>query len=184
MQTFLPFPDYVACAKVLDNKRLGSQCKECKQIITALYAGEGAWRNHPATKMWEDYPYQLCIYMLAMCNEWSDRGNKIREEVSWLINHEFYAHAQLISEPKKPAWLGDERLHSSHRQALLVKNWKHYKHHFADMEGVKKTPLSAQYFWPSHCIKYGGKGSGYLEGKYVLPKPKETKTNCIIKVSF
>jgi Pyrimidine dimer DNA glycosylase len=36
MQTFLPYPDFVACARVLDSRRLGKQRVEALQILRAL----------------------------------------------------------------------------------------------------------------------------------------------------
>ncbi|MFN7881952.1 MAG: pyrimidine dimer DNA glycosylase/endonuclease V, partial [bacterium] len=33
MQTFLPSPSFAESARILDNKRLGKQRVECKQIL-------------------------------------------------------------------------------------------------------------------------------------------------------
>lgn len=50
MQTFLPYSDFALCAKVLDNKRLGKQIVECRQIMQCLLGLREGWRNHPAEK--------------------------------------------------------------------------------------------------------------------------------------
>ena len=57
MQTFLPYTDFIKGAKCLDYKRLGKQRIEAKTIYDILTgnAKSNAWKNHPATKMWEDY---------------------------------------------------------------------------------------------------------------------------------
>ena len=44
MQTFLPYSNYPASARVLDNKRLGKQRVEVLQILKAL-AGESKFES-------------------------------------------------------------------------------------------------------------------------------------------
>lgn len=39
MQTFLPYPNFAASARVLDNRRLGKQRVECVQILKAIQPG-------------------------------------------------------------------------------------------------------------------------------------------------
>jgi hypothetical protein len=41
-----------------------------------------------------------------------------------------------------PPWLGDERLHRSHRSALVRKDPRHYRDRFDDVED------DVAYFWP------------------------------------
>ena len=55
MQTFLPYPDFQKTAQCLDNKRLGKQRVEARQIISTLEGKSNGWRNHPAVKMWKGY---------------------------------------------------------------------------------------------------------------------------------
>lgn len=49
MQTFLPYPDFRATAKVLDRQRLGKQRVETKQILLALErpGTPTGWGRHP-----------------------------------------------------------------------------------------------------------------------------------------
>lgn len=49
MQTFLPVPDFLETAKILDNKRLNKQIVEAYQI----FSGRVPTKNHPACLMWE-----------------------------------------------------------------------------------------------------------------------------------
>jgi hypothetical protein len=54
MQTFLPHRNFDKTAKHLDRKRLIKQSVENLQVLkslSGLYAS-GAWKNHPAVKMW------------------------------------------------------------------------------------------------------------------------------------
>ena len=58
MQTFLPHRDFAKTAKHLDRKRLIKQSVENLQILKSLaglYGETGAWRNHPAVKMWKGH---------------------------------------------------------------------------------------------------------------------------------
>lgn len=136
MQTFLPYQDFYKCASVLDYRRLGKQRLECKQIILALTGQTNAWRNHPCTKMWDGYVPFLACYGLAVCTEWINRGYK-DSLLPFMLAYS-YRH---ISD-KVPYWLGDERLHRSHRAALLYKQPEHY-----NQFGWSEEP-ELNYYWP------------------------------------
>ena len=140
MQTFLPSPSYEESARVLDNKRLGKQRVETKQILLALGKSEGGWVNHPATKMWRGHEVSLCQYGYAMCWEWQRRGYK-----DTLMD--FFAEAlhQYQSDGRSfmpPAWLGEEDLHASHRSNLLRKDPDFYAQH------GWTEPNDLPYVWP------------------------------------
>jgi len=119
MQTFLPYQDFQKSASVLDNRRLGKQRVEVLQILKALTIPEYGWKNHPATKMWRGHEAALVQYGLAVCQEWKSRGFKdtCYEKIS-----EF--KTELPAE--LPKWVGDERVHSSHRSNLIRKLPEHY----------------------------------------------------------
>lgn len=124
MQTFLPFRDFAASAKVLDNKRLGNQRNECTVILKACLGGpQTPWFNHSCSRMWRGHEYSLVCYSNAILREWIGRGFK---------NSVSYSHfRQMIVERgnvniREPDWLGDELLHASHRSALLRKKPEHY----------------------------------------------------------
>ena len=114
MQTFLPYKDFKQSMEHLDNKRLGKQRVEAMQILKAIYIPDYGWRNHPAGKMWMDYPESLKSYMNDSIDEWIKRGfnNTMQKADTENIIH--------------PHWLGDERLHSSHRSNLLRKDYDYY----------------------------------------------------------
>ncbi|MDE2439292.1 MAG: MSMEG_6728 family protein [Patescibacteria group bacterium] len=130
MQTFLPYPDFTQCAKCLDQKRLGKQRVECLQLLQNQY------RGHPLYKMWRGYEYHLATYGIEICCEWLDRGfqDTCLEKISQIRN--------TFVDNGPPFWLGDERLHRSHRSNLLRKNWEHYIQF-----GWKENP-TIPYFWP------------------------------------
>ena len=62
VNTFLPYSSFKKSVKSLDNKRLGKQRVEAKQILTALSNG-GSWSNHPAALMWKGYEECLKLYI-------------------------------------------------------------------------------------------------------------------------
>jgi hypothetical protein len=130
MQTFLPYPDFHETASVLDYRRLGKQRVEAQQIIKALEDDNYGWKNHPIVKMWQGYKNALLLYKNAMIKEWVKRGyrnNMDIIEINGPINY--------------PAWLGNERLHASHRSNLLRKDYKYYSQF-----NWKEKPGSA-YIW-------------------------------------
>lgn len=135
MQTFLPYADFIETARCLDDKRLGKQRVEAKQILQALNnrrklsAGwvppisaktgkpkRPGWVNHPATLMWEGYEDALCEYMNAMIAEWIRRGKNNTMKRVYLDN------VSVVYPP----WLGDESFHRSHQSNLLAKEPKFY----------------------------------------------------------
>lgn len=119
MQTFLPYQDFAASAAVLDWQRLGKQRLECKQIILTLERTavgiRAGYRNHPAVLMWKGYIGWLASYGRAMCTEWIRRGYEDNTT-------DFFVMRLEMGSSNQPIWLGDERLHSSHRARLLMKD--------------------------------------------------------------
>src|SRR5919112_3277309 len=74
VQTFLPFADFAASARVLDQRRLGKQRVECLQVIRGLTVPGYGWRHHPAVKMWRGHLEALGRYSLTCCEAWTERG--------------------------------------------------------------------------------------------------------------
>ena len=123
MQTFLPYADFSLSASVLDYRRLGKQRVEALQIYNALvdnptlqgnkYKG---WLNHPAVLMWKGYEEALLLYKNKMIEEWKDvrKYNNTMEIV------------EVSDSIKMPPWVGDERVHVSHRSNLLRKDFEFY----------------------------------------------------------
>lgn len=130
MQTFLPYPDFQKTAQCLDNKRLGKQRVEARQIISTLEGKSNGWRNHPAVKMWKGYEDCLKMYYNVICEEWIGRGYK--------QNMELYPE---IFSYKKPYWLGKKKFHISHQSNLIRKKSEHYSKFF------RNVPNDLPYFW-------------------------------------
>jgi hypothetical protein len=139
MQTFLPFPDFSASARVLDSPRLGKQRVEALQVQRAIVLPAYGWQNHPAMRMWRGYIPALTRYALAMVDEWTARGHA--DSTRSLIA-EFDPGAESDDTPALPSWLGDEALHLSHRSNLVRKAPEIYAEIFP---GV---PPDLPYVWP------------------------------------
>lgn len=129
MQTFMPYSDFTKSAQVLDNKRLNKQHVECKQIINVLEGNSAAWKNHPAVRMWDGYIPALKAYANEIKKECLKRGFK-SEKIP------FYD----VKEFERPFWLGDIRVHTSHRSNLNRKDPSFY-YGFANY-GIEG------YYWP------------------------------------
>jgi hypothetical protein len=117
MQTFLPYPDFLRTAECLDLRRLGKQRVEALQIhnIVSGKRTAGGWVHHPTVSMWRGYTDALAVYQNTMIIEWIRRGYK--NNMPFLSHNLSYQH---------PYWLGDPRLHNSHRSNLLRKNYEYY----------------------------------------------------------
>jgi hypothetical protein len=142
MQTFLPVPSFTESAIMLDNKRLGKQRVEAYQILRTLLGKSKGWKAHPAVQMWKGYERALTLYGIAMCAEWESRGfsDTVEEKIGCLILEKWGCTPPT---PKSPSWIGDERLHTSHRSNLLRKDPQYY-----GQFGWKEKP-DLPYFWPT-----------------------------------
>jgi hypothetical protein len=142
MQTFLPYPNFVDSASVLDRLRLGKQRVECLQILSALVPNStSGWKNHPAVKMWKNHEVALFRYTYCICTEWVDRGYKDTTfaKFSNIFDDNFSMKTSSLADPN---WLFDENFHASHRSNLLRKSPEWYGK-FGWIE-----PNDLPYIWP------------------------------------
>lgn len=125
-------------ARTLDMRRLGKQRVEALQIVQALAPDSGSsWRRHPAVLMWRGHEWWLLQYAIEICSEWRRRGYRdtlLPRFLDMIEAREIDAY---------PPWLGDERLHSSHRANLLRKFPEHY-----GSLGWTEDPTMG-YHWPT-----------------------------------
>lgn len=132
MQTFLPYSDFQKSVEVLDYRRLGKQRVESYQVLNVLLdrTDTRGWRNHPVTRMWRGYENALKLYQNITINEWVSRGykNNMAFEV---LDPDCLVY---------PFWLGDDRVHKSHRSNLLRKDFDYYSEYFDEEDNL-------QYFW-------------------------------------
>ncbi|MBC6445689.1 MSMEG_6728 family protein [Actinokineospora xionganensis] len=149
MQTFLPYPDFAATARVLDARRLGKQRVETIQVLRALTVEGYGWRHHPAAAMWAGYEEALTRYGLDVCEAWCAAGRA--DTCGGTLRADLLRGAglgtvrsqnELAEAGELPPWLGDAALHRSHQSALVRKDPDHYRPHFPDV------PADLPYVWP------------------------------------
>jgi len=137
MQTFLPYQEFDKSAQVLDYKRLGKQRLEAMQLVNSILKLKQnpdlkvGWHNHPARKMWIGYLDGLKHYCNIMVDEWVKRG----------YNNTMTKYS-LPDSFDLPTWLGDHKVHSSHRANLLRKDFNFYSKF-----GWTESP-ETPYYWP------------------------------------
>ncbi|MFC3503114.1 MSMEG_6728 family protein [Micromonospora krabiensis] len=150
MQTFLPYPDFLASARTLDQKRLGKQRVETIQVLRGLTWPTYGWRNHPAVKMWAGYEEALTRYGLDMCAVWVEPGRADTCATTMALDlatacgvETVRTQDELAAAGELPPWLGREDLHRSHRSSLVRKDPAHYRPIFGDV------PDDLEYVWPA-----------------------------------
>jgi hypothetical protein len=150
MQTFLPYSDFRASARVLDRRRLGKQRVEALQVLRGLIVPGYGWRRHPAVAMWTGYEEALVRYGLEVCEEWCERGHQDSCAATLVADFtEFRPRASvrdqslLAADGELPPWLGDDAVHRSHRSALVRKDPATYAQLFPDV------PDDLPYTWPT-----------------------------------
>lgn len=139
MITFLPTPDFAESVSMLDSKRLGNQRVEARMILRWLRNPSDYPRHQNAgyTIMWKGYEEALCLYYNACCEEWARRGGQ-----NIVCQPEPVASRSSV---KLPPWLGDEKLHETHRSALLYKLPEHYET-FGWKSEISNPKV--EYLWP------------------------------------
>ncbi|MEU0163041.1 MSMEG_6728 family protein [Streptomyces sp. NPDC006261] len=150
MQTFLPYPDFVASAAALDARRLGKQRVEALQVLRGLTVPGYGWRHHPAVRMWVGYEEALVRYGLEICRVWTATGRAdtcaaslVAEFSAQRTDPGVRTQAQLAADHELPPWLGDPAFHRSHRSALRSKDPNMYTPLFPD------DPDDLPYIWPA-----------------------------------
>jgi len=133
---------------MLDSKRLGNQRVEARMILRWLRnpAEYPRQQNAGYTIMWKGYEDALCLYYNACCEEWARRGGQ-----------NIVCQPEPVSKNVRlPPWLGDDKMHKTHRSALLYKLPDHYKQFGWERE---ISDPKVEYLWPRPLE--GGGGNEY-----------------------
>lgn len=161
MQTFVPLFGSADTAQVLDRARLNKQALEGWQILMNLvqldpqgnHRVSKGWSNHPAVKMWRGHEGALVSYILKMVMEWEKRGYKSTIGQKTLQTYIQAVKLGRITRESHlyPEWMRNRelfaRIASSHRMALLVKDYEWYSQ-FGWDEDPGYRPESYDYVWP------------------------------------
>ena len=150
VQTFLPYPDFAASARVLDTRRLGKQRVETIQVLRALTVPGYGWRHHPAVRMWAGYEEALVRYGLEACRVWCAAGHDdtcaatLTQEAGQRCGlRRIRAQDELAAAGELPPWLGTPEFHRSHQSSLVRKDPERYRPLFGDV------PDDLPYLWPA-----------------------------------
>ena len=130
----MPSANFQECSRILDNKRLGKQRIESRQILDDLLNNtKRGWKSHPVSRMWAGYETSLALYMNNMILEWENRGFKnIIMKLSDLPDKEIVVY---------PHWLGKEKYHSAYRAILLAKDYNYYSQFgWRELPNLNKWP--------------------------------------------
>lgn len=156
MQTFLPFKDFDASAKVLDNKRLNKQILEGYQILKVLSNDDprAGWRNHPAVKMWRGHEKALLEYVMTCVREADKRGIRT-------VNNVANIRALALENIDRwgdglPYWFTNmetmSRVVTTHRANLYRKDPIYYVDLVRAVADQNNEPCCERcnYYWPTH----------------------------------
>jgi hypothetical protein len=153
MQTFLPYPDFVATAAILDRSRLGKQRVETLQVQRALVVPGHGWRHHPAVRMWAGCEEALVSYGLEVCAVWRAQGfldtceATMRSDLARAKGITVVrTQDELAAAGALPGWLGDDAVHRSHQSALVRKDPVYYRRFFPEV------PDDLPYVWPASAV--------------------------------
>jgi len=129
--TFLVSSDFVENARCLDTKRLGKNITESFQVYRYI-TGQGKAQGNPHLyRMWNGYDKCLLSYILALHDEWIARFDDGRRGGKRTHKNGLEAEAIVcktnFSDYKRPDWITNEVVLSSHRSALLYKNMDWYE---------------------------------------------------------
>jgi hypothetical protein len=115
MITFLPHEDYATSLAMLDRQRLNRQRLEAWQIFDAITNPDSIYKGTvrgPAVRMWIGSAASLAEYYNLCLQEWERRCYVNIKMKPIDIAGRLVVH---------PPWLGDARVHASHRSQLLAK---------------------------------------------------------------
>jgi hypothetical protein len=135
MITLLPYPDYRKSVRALHVLDLGPQRVHCLQILRGVVLPGTIDSAHPGVLMWRHHVPSLLRYYDAVCAEWTRRGGTSNMIPPFVLGEQRY-------DLGEPLWLGDLKLHASHRSTLLARRPAEYaRRKWAD-------PSDLPLYWP------------------------------------
>lgn len=134
VNTFFTSSNPKKTARKLDDRRLGKQRVEAKQIIDALEDRTSGWSNHICTRGWIGYTEALKDYYNIIVKEWIKRGKKNTMKLY-----------KLEEKPEYPPWATCKKIQYSHQARLIQKDPVFYKKRFSPPEEYHEL----SYIWPA-----------------------------------
>ena len=158
MQVFLSEYTFSDSAKVLDTKRLVKQLLEGRQILTILAdeSPSGAWKNHPAVKMFKGHERTLYAYLYAIKDEMVSRGYKW--EKNWEVIQDTYIRKFINQKQELPSWMTNDEFDKvviTHRGRLHAKAPDLYPQYEIEYNIHRDYVCCdrCNYYWSTHKVK-------------------------------
>lgn len=141
---FLPYSDFTRSTLALDPIILRDQADSILSVLDHLHNdADESYVNLTLIQLWRGYEPQLCQLGLltteALLAQGCNCDPEYLDKFKWHLSNATSGEYTL----DKPSWIGDERVHRSHRSVLRRIDHDFYSKRFPE-EGV--LPL----FWPGH----------------------------------
>lgn len=154
MNVLLPYSSFSHSIAVLDRERLGKQRFDCRQVLVALRAARQgrpmSYDHLPTIKLWRGYESALAVYYTLCIREWvaRDYTNTMVEpyDENWIrrAGEDTFLDED-GTKAALPRWLGDEKLHQSHRNWLSARD-----NAFYSQLGWGEHDHGAAMYWPEN----------------------------------
>ena len=163
-QTFMISPNFAETAHCLDNRRLNKQIVEAFQVYRYLIGDCEMQGNPHPYRIWKGYEKALIAYIVALHDEWIERydrglrGGK-RCHKNGMEAERISIQKSFFSNYKDPDWINSEEVLSSHRAALLYKDYTWYSQFgWKEQPAIptkinKNGSVSLPYFWRDTEVK-------------------------------
>lgn len=129
--TWVPYESFDACRAAMNPLQRRLQVAHCMKVLDTLLLGdERAVRRSPAAQLWAGHGEWFTAYALVMIGDWDERSGFVERvaarmgmsEAALLATADQQVletmHMNSTGMIERPHWLGDQRIHTSHRAAM------------------------------------------------------------------
>lgn len=149
MNTLLPFPSFSSLG-LLSNADLGTQIYEAGEILYTLTQCPVGWYKNQAAMQWYGCLHALKSYYNHCIVLWGQRGFTVDRKIE---------PPDLFLAQRRPAWVGDPRVHAFHRATLLNRNPAFYARY------TWQDRLDTKAIYPD-MHRYGAQVRGHVPTDY------------------
>ncbi len=128
--------EFSGVSKPVSMENYKTMAREFSDHVKRETGKRPGWLDHSATLMWVNNVEALMLYGDVCIREWRRRGYKNTMPIMISASEDYVYDIQM------PYWLGDCKLHRSHRSNLLRKDEEFYR-----KQGWTET-TDIEYVWP------------------------------------